>query len=75
MEAIDTDNYDIVRCFQDDEIHRFKVFERLRAPHKELIVLNTGEHMLMVTHPREVCDAISAKMREVLKRDNHGISD
>ncbi|MDR1245941.1 MAG: lysophospholipase [Clostridiales Family XIII bacterium] len=43
-----------------------KVFNRLRAPHKELVVLNTGGHMLMITHPREVCDALSAKIREVL---------
>ncbi|MDR1322517.1 MAG: alpha/beta hydrolase [Gracilibacteraceae bacterium] len=42
-----------------------KVFERLCAPYKELIVFNTGGHMLMVTHPREVCDVLSAKMRVV----------
>ncbi|MDR1329981.1 MAG: lysophospholipase [Oscillospiraceae bacterium] len=46
-----------------------KVFERLRAPHKELIVFDTGGHMLMVTHPREVCDILSAKMREAVTRD------
>jgi alpha-beta hydrolase superfamily lysophospholipase len=43
-----------------------KVFERLRAPYKELVVFNTGGHMLMITHPHEVCDALSAKMRTVL---------
>jgi alpha-beta hydrolase superfamily lysophospholipase len=43
-----------------------QVFERLRAPHKEMLVFNTGGHMLMVTHPHEVCDVLSAKMREVL---------
>jgi alpha-beta hydrolase superfamily lysophospholipase len=46
-----------------------KVFERLRAPHKELIVFDTGGHMLMVTHPREVYDILSAKMREAVTRD------
>jgi alpha-beta hydrolase superfamily lysophospholipase len=43
-----------------------KVFERLRAPHKEMVVFNTGGHMLMVTHPHEVCDALSVKMRAAL---------
>ncbi|MDR1205825.1 MAG: alpha/beta fold hydrolase [Peptococcaceae bacterium] len=43
-----------------------KVFERLRAPYKEMVIFHTGGHMLMVTHPREVCDVLSAKMREVL---------
>jgi alpha-beta hydrolase superfamily lysophospholipase len=44
-----------------------KVFERLRAPYKETVTFHTEGHMLMVTHPREVCDMLSAKMREALK--------
>ncbi|MDR1069809.1 MAG: lysophospholipase [Gracilibacteraceae bacterium] len=40
-----------------------KVFERLRAPYKEIVTFHTGGHMLMVTHPCEVCDTLSAKMR------------
>ncbi|MDR1158516.1 MAG: lysophospholipase [Oscillospiraceae bacterium] len=44
-----------------------KVFEQLRAPHKEMVTLHTGGHMLMVTHPQDVCDMLASKMREVLK--------
>jgi alpha-beta hydrolase superfamily lysophospholipase len=50
-----------------------KVFERLRAPHKEMVTLHTGGHMLMVTHPREVCDTLSAKMREALKGNSRAL--
>jgi pimeloyl-ACP methyl ester carboxylesterase len=42
------------------------VFDHLRAPHKELIELDLGGHMFMATHPREVCEALSPKMREAL---------
>ncbi|MDR0876096.1 MAG: alpha/beta fold hydrolase [Clostridiales Family XIII bacterium] len=42
------------------------VFDRLRAPHKELIELDLGGHMFMATHPREVCEILSPKMREAL---------
>jgi pimeloyl-ACP methyl ester carboxylesterase len=42
------------------------VFERLCAPYKELVTFDTGGHMLMVTHPQEVCEVLSAKMHDAL---------
>jgi len=36
-----------------------QVFELLKAPHKEMIVFYTGGHMLMVTHPQEVCERLA----------------
>jgi alpha-beta hydrolase superfamily lysophospholipase len=48
------------------------VFERLRAPYKELVTFHTGGHMLMVTHPDEVCDKLAVKMREALQRQGDG---
>jgi alpha-beta hydrolase superfamily lysophospholipase len=44
-----------------------EVFGRLRAPYKEMVTFRTGGHMLMVTHPCEVCETLAAKMREALK--------
>ena len=43
-----------------------KVFDRLRAPYKEMIVFNTGEHLLMITNPLEVCDTLALKIHEAL---------
>ena len=43
-----------------------KVFDRLRAPHKEIIMFNTGEHLMMLTHPEEICDALAPKIREAI---------
>ncbi|MDR1618205.1 MAG: lysophospholipase [Treponema sp.] len=45
-----------------------KVFDRLRAPYKEMVVFNFNDHMLMVTHPEEVCQRLGGKMREALER-------
>ena len=44
------------------------VFDRLSAPYKEMILFNTGEHMLMVTHPQEVCETLAPKIHEALTR-------
>jgi pimeloyl-ACP methyl ester carboxylesterase len=44
-----------------------EVFRRLRAPYKEMVTFHTGGHMLMVTHPQDVCNVLSLKMREALK--------
>jgi hypothetical protein len=30
-------------------------------------ICGAGGHMLMVTHPREVCETLAAKMRKALK--------
>ena len=43
-----------------------QVFERIRAPHKEMVTFNFNDHMLMVTHPQEVCDILMVKMREAI---------
>ncbi|MDR1728111.1 MAG: lysophospholipase [Acidobacteriota bacterium] len=43
------------------------VFERLRAPHKELVVFDFNDHMLMVSHPSEVSERLAGKMREALR--------
>ena len=43
-----------------------KVFERLRAPYKEMIEFDYHDHMLMVTHAKEVCAALSVKIKEAL---------
>jgi pimeloyl-ACP methyl ester carboxylesterase len=52
-----------------------KVFDRLRAPRKEMVVFNFNDHMLMVTHPDEVCRKLGGKMREALeKRPERGVS-
>jgi alpha-beta hydrolase superfamily lysophospholipase len=45
-----------------------KVFDRLRAPYKEMVVFHYNDHMLMVTHADEVCRKLSEKMREALQR-------
>jgi alpha-beta hydrolase superfamily lysophospholipase len=45
-----------------------KVFDRIRAPYKEMVVFNYNDHMLMVTHPEEVCRRLAGKMREALKK-------
>ncbi|MDR1821049.1 MAG: lysophospholipase [Oscillospiraceae bacterium] len=42
------------------------VFDRLRAPHKELIKLDLGGHMLMAEQPNGVCAALVPKMCEAL---------
>ena len=42
-----------------------KVFERLKAPHKEMITFHLNDHMLMVNHPQEVCE----KLTDVMKHD------
>jgi hypothetical protein len=44
-----------------------KVFDRLQAPHKEMLVFDFNDHMLMVTHPQEVCEKLAAKMRDALQ--------
>jgi hypothetical protein len=33
-----------------------------------MVVFHTGGHMLMITHPRQVCDVLAAKMREAIKK-------
>ncbi|MDR1940787.1 MAG: alpha/beta hydrolase [Endomicrobium sp.] len=43
-----------------------KVFERLRAPYKEMVTFNFNDHMLMYSHPQAVCDLLAVKMREAL---------
>ena len=40
-----------------------KVYERLVAPHKEMIEFYFNDHMMMVNHPQEVCE----KLTEVIK--------
>jgi alpha-beta hydrolase superfamily lysophospholipase len=45
-----------------------KVFGRLRAPHKEMVSFNFNDHMMMVTHAREVGLRLAGKMREALKK-------
>ena len=40
------------------EAYTKQVFECLRAPHKEMVIFNFNDHMLMVTHPQEVCDTL-----------------
>jgi alpha-beta hydrolase superfamily lysophospholipase len=42
------------------------VFERLVAPKKEMVVFNFNDHMLMWTHPVEVCEKLTAKIKEAL---------
>ena len=44
-----------------------KVFDSLCAPHKEIVLFNTGGHMLMLTHPKEACDTLSVKIHSSLK--------
>ena len=48
------------------EAYTKKVFERLKAPHKEIIEFHFGDHMLMVTHPEEVCEKLTEYMRQVV---------
>ena len=45
-----------------------KVFERLRAPYKELVSFNTGGHMLMLTSCDEVCETLTHKIHEAISR-------
>jgi pimeloyl-ACP methyl ester carboxylesterase len=45
-----------------------KAFDRLQAPYKEMVVFHYNDHMLMVTHPDEVCRRLSEKMREALQK-------
>lgn len=35
------------------------VFERIKAERKEIVPFNFGDHMIMVTHPKEICDALT----------------
>ena len=44
-----------------------QVFELLKAPQKEMIVFNFNDHMLMVTHPQEVCERLAKLMIERCK--------
>jgi len=48
------------------ESYTKQVFELLRAPHKEMVMFHFNDHMLMVTHAQEVCEALSMKMKEAL---------
>lgn len=41
-----------------------KVFERLQAPHKEMIAFHLNDHMLMVNHPQEVCEKLTDIIRQ-----------
>jgi pimeloyl-ACP methyl ester carboxylesterase len=36
-----------------------KVFERLQAPHKEMITFHLNDHMLIVNYPQEVCEKLT----------------
>jgi alpha-beta hydrolase superfamily lysophospholipase len=45
-----------------------KVFDALRAPYKELVVIDFGAHMFLLTHPEEACEALCVKMHECLAR-------
>jgi pimeloyl-ACP methyl ester carboxylesterase len=46
------------------------VFERLNAPHKEMITFDYNDHMIMVTHPKDVCEKVSAIMRGLISNEN-----
>ena len=43
-----------------------KVFERLQAQHKEMVIFDTGGHMFMLTNHHEVCDTLASKIREAI---------
>jgi len=45
-----------------------KVFERIRAPRKEMITFHFGDHMFMFSHPREVCEILTDTLR-LYKKD------
>jgi alpha-beta hydrolase superfamily lysophospholipase len=47
-----------------------KVFERLKAPHKEMVEFHFNDHMLMVTHPTEVCDTLAGIMHRHVEGGN-----
>ena len=49
--------------------YNLKVFELLRAPYKEMILFQTGGHMLMLTNQDEVCEKLSPKIYEAINRD------
>jgi len=53
------------RLFTED--YTRKVFERIKAPKKELVVFDFNDHMLMVSHPSEVSERLAGKMREALR--------
>ena len=42
-----------------------QVFERLKAPHKEMITFHFNDHLLMVTYPQEVCD----RLTEIIQKE------
>jgi pimeloyl-ACP methyl ester carboxylesterase len=46
-----------------------QVFNLLKTPHKEMIEFHTGDHMLMITHPQEVCDRLTGLMIGKAGRD------
>ena len=45
------------------ETYTNQVFERIQAPRKEMITFHFNDHMLMVTHPLEVCEKLADIMR------------
>ena len=47
-----------------------KVFERLQAPHKEMITFNLNDHMFMVNHPQEACEKLTDAIHK-LQVTNH----
>ena len=51
------------QLFTEDYMNQ--VFERLKAPYKEIILFDFGDHMLMVKHPQDVCDRLIEAMRKV----------
>jgi alpha-beta hydrolase superfamily lysophospholipase len=51
------------------EAYTQKVFAQLRAPQKEMVVFDFNDHMLMVTHPQEVCAKLTDKMRTFLRQN------
>jgi hypothetical protein len=40
----------------------------LQAPCKEMLTFNFNDHMLLFTHPLDVCERLAAKIYEAVNR-------
>ena len=49
------------------ESYTRQVFELLKAPHKEMVIFNFNDHMLMVTNPAEVCERLTGIIRKIVR--------
>lgn len=60
---------------EGDELFTFdytkQVYDRIKAPHKEIISFQFNDHMLMINRPLEVAEKVVSKMQEAVATQLH----